>query len=167
MNEHAVLIWIQDSWLGVATRDIPWLFPTFETLHFLGLCILLGAMLIVDLRLLGVFADVEPAKIMRLSYVAAGGLLLNLVSGIGFFSADAIRYWANPAFQLKTLLLAAAFVNIAIFELGAKRRVLAQPANASMGAGIKILGALSLTLWFVILILGRLLPDWDGLGGFL
>jgi hypothetical protein len=167
MNEHAILTWIQSSWLGVATRDIPWLFPTFETLHFLGLCILLGAMLIVDLRLLGVFADVEPAKILRLSHVAAGGLLLNLVSGIGFFSADAIRYWDNPAFQLKTLLLAAAFVNIAVFELGAKRHVLALPANTSTSPGIKIIGALSLTLWFAILIVGRLLPDWEGLGGFL
>ena len=167
MNQHPVLTWIHDLPLGAAARDIPWLFPTFETLHFIGLCILLGAMLIVDLRLLGLFRDVAPSKIMKFSYVAAGGLLLNLLSGVGFFAADPLRYWANPAFQLKALLLAAAFVNIAVFELGARQRVLAMPEHADIGVGIKIMGTVSLGLWFAILILGRLLPDWDGLGGFL
>jgi hypothetical protein len=167
MKQQAILTWFHDLAIGAAAREIPWIFPTFETLHFIGLCVLLGAMLIVDLRLLGLFRDVSAAKVMRFSYVAAGGLAVNVLSGFGFFAADPFRYWSNPAFQLKILLLVAAFANIVAFELGVKRRVLALPANVDTGIGIKLMGGISLLLWFAILILGRLLPDWDGLGGFL
>lgn len=167
MSEQTILTWFHDLSLGAAARDVPWVFPTFETLHFIGLCVLLGAMLIVDLRLLGLFRDVPAARIMKFSNLAAAGLTVNVLSGIGFFAADPFRYWSNPAFQLKVLLLIAAFVNITAFELGAKPRVLALPIDADTGIGIKVMGALSLLLWFAILILGRLLPDWDGLGGFI
>jgi hypothetical protein len=167
MSEHDILAWIASTRLGVATREIPWLFPTFETLHFIGLCILLGAMLIVDLRLLGRFRDVAPANVLKFSHVAAVGLAINLVSGIGFFASDPFNYWSNPAFQIKVLLLIVAFANIAWFELGARRRILALPVGEDTPLGTKLVGALSLTLWFAILILGRLLPDWEGAGGFL
>jgi hypothetical protein len=167
MSEHEILAWIQGTRLGVATREIPWLFPTFETLHFIGLCILLGAMLIVDLRLLGRFRDVAPANVLKFSHVAAVGLAINLISGIGFFTSDPFNYWSNPAFQIKVLLLIIAFANIAWFELGARRRILALPVGADTPLGTKFIGAVSLTLWFTILILGRLLPDYEGAGGFL
>jgi hypothetical protein len=166
MNEHDILAWIEQTRLGVATREIPWLFPTFETLHFIGLCILLGAMLIVDLRLLGRFRDVAPANVLRFSHVAAFGLAINLISGIGFFTSDPFTYWSNPAFQIKVLLLIIAFANIAWFELGGRRRILALPVGADTPFGTKIAGAISLALWFTILILGRLLPDYEGAGGF-
>ncbi|MDB5456534.1 MAG: hypothetical protein JWP92_2119 [Caulobacter sp.] len=166
MSEHEILTWIHNTPLGVATRDIIWLFPTFETLHFIGLCILLGAMLIVDLRLLGRFRSIPPAKVLVFSHVAAIGLAINVVSGVGFFAADPFNYWSNPAFQIKALLLVFAFANIAWFELGARKRILALPAGQDTDVVTKVTGAISLTLWFTILIIGRLLPNWEGAGGF-
>jgi hypothetical protein len=166
MSEHDILAWIEGTRLGVATRDLPWLFPTFETLHFIGLCTLLGAMLIVDLRLLGRFRDVAPASVLKFSHVAAAGLAINLISGIGFFTADPFNYWSNPAFQIKVLLLMFAFANIAWFELGARRQILALPVGEDTPIAAKVVGAVSLALWFTILVLGRLLPDWEGAGGF-
>jgi hypothetical protein len=165
MNEHDILAWIEQTRLGVATRESPWLFPTFETLHFIGLCILLGAMLIVDLRLLGWFRDLAPSKVLAFSHVAAAGLAINLVSGLGFFAADPFNYWSNPAFQIKAMLLLVAFANVAWFEFGARRRVLALSAQEDTGLGAKVIGGLSLALWFTILIIGRLLPSWEGAGG--
>lgn len=167
MSEHDILAWIKDTWLGVATRDIPWLFPTFETLHFIGLCILLGGMLIVDLRLLGRFRDIAPGSVLKFSHIAAGGLAINLVSGIGFFTADPFNYWSNPAFQIKVLLLLLAFANILWFEIFARKRILALPIGEDTPFGTKLSGAVSLALWFTILIIGRLLPDWEGVGGFI
>jgi hypothetical protein len=166
MNEQSILAWIESTRLGVATREIPWLFPAFETLHFIGLCILMGAMLIVDLRLLGRFRDVAPASVLTFSHVAAIGLGINLVSGIGFFTADPFNYWSNPAFQIKALLLLFAFANVAWFELGARKQILALPIGEDTPLGAKLAGGASLTLWFAILIIGRLLPDWEGVGGF-
>jgi hypothetical protein len=166
MRETAILTWIHDTPLGAVTRDTPWLFPAFETLHFVGLCILIGAMLIVDLRLLGRFRDMAPGKVLVFSHVAAVGLVINLVSGVGFFASDPFNYWSNPAFQIKALLLVAAFANIAWFELFARRRVLAIPIGADTDLGAKLIGGLSLALWFTILIIGRLLPNWEGAGGF-
>jgi hypothetical protein len=166
MTETAILTWIHNTPLGVATRELSWLFPTFETLHFVGLCVLIGAMLIVDLRLLGFFRDMEPRRILQFSHVAAAGLGVNLLSGIGFFAADPFNYWSNPAFQIKALLLLFALGNIAWFELGARRRILALPMHRNTDLGAKIIGGVSLALWFTILIIGRLLPNWEGAGGF-
>ena len=167
MNEHAILAWFEHSRLGVATRDVPWLFPTFETLHFVGLCTLIGAMLIVDLRLLGRFRDVAPAAVLNLTHLAAAGLAINLVSGIGFFTSDPFNYWSNPAFQLKALLLIFALANVALFEVGARKQILALGVGRDTPLVAKVIGGASLTLWLAILVLGRLLPDYEGLGGFL
>ena len=164
MNETAILTWIHDTPLGAATRGIAWLFPTFETLHFVGLCILIGAMLIVDLRLLGWFKELAPSKVLAFSHVAAAGLAINLVSGLGFFAADPFNYWSNPAFQIKAMLLVVAFANVAWFELGVRRRVLALSPHEDTDVGAKVIGGLSLALWFTILIIGRLLPNWEGAG---
>jgi len=166
MTEHAILAWLEHTWLGQVTRNVAWVFPTFETLHFIGLCILMGAMLIVDLRLLGWFRDIKPANTLKFSHIAAFGLAINVISGIGFFTADPFNYWSNPAFQIKVLLLIFAFANIAWFELGARRRILALPEQGDTDIGTKIIGGVSLTLWFTILLLGRLLPSWEGAGGF-
>ena len=166
MSENEILTWIHNTPLGVATRDVTWLFPTFETAHFIGLCILLGAMLIVDLRLLGQFRSVKPEKVLIFSHVAAVGLGINVISGIGFFAADPFNYWSNPAFQIKVLLLLIAFANIAWFELVARKRILALPIDQDTDIVTKVTGGISLTLWFTILIIGRLLPNWEGAGGF-
>lgn len=155
---------IHDSWLGQTTRDVTWLFSTFETIHFVGLCILMGALLVVDLRLLGFMRRIPIAAALAYTHWAVFGFVLNLLSGIGFISSNPANYFDNPAFQVKMALVAVAGLNVLWFETVERRKVLAMAPEANPGADTKLVAALSLTLWVAIIVLGRVLPQFGQFG---
>lgn len=76
---------IHDTWLGDFTRQNSWLFTLGLILHFVGLCVLLGAMLVIDLRVLGVARRIPLDGALSLLPLAIAGFALNLLTGIVFF----------------------------------------------------------------------------------
>ena len=158
MTYAGLLLLIRDNPLGVAARTIRGVFSTCETVHFIGLSILFGALIVFDLRMLGVLKGGSYRSALKYNHVAAFGLSLNFVSGFILFSSDPIKYTTNPAFQLKMVLLLLALLNIAWFEFVERRKVEALPDGAALGAGGKIGAAVSLLLWTGVLICGRWLP---------
>ena len=77
----------------------PWIWPIMEILHFLGLSILLGALLIIDLRMLGYFRGVDIRVTHALLPWVFVGFALNLVTGVLFFFGDPFRYAVHTGFQ--------------------------------------------------------------------
>ena len=162
MTEADILHWIRDTSLGAAVRQSRWMFATGETLHFIGLSMLVGGILIVDLRLLGFIRRVPiRAALAFLPFVIAG-FLINLATGIVFFSADPMMYWPNPAFKLKMLLILLAGVNALVFMVLQHRHTLSLGADENADAFTKVSAGLSLGLWLGVLLLGRLLPAFEG-----
>src|SRR5690349_18815042 len=92
--------WTADSWLGNAGRDVFWVFPTAEIFHFFGLCLLMGSMIFVDLRLLG-FAKERISITNVLAFVPAAmiGIVINVLTGIVFLCTYPENYWPAWAFQ--------------------------------------------------------------------
>ena len=134
-----------------------WVWPLMETLHFLGLILLLGALLIIDLALIGVFKKLSSDATHRLLKLVLIGFVLNLVTGVLFVFGDPGRYFINIAFQIKVALLVCAALN----ALWYGRKIAPKLVNVSefLATGeTKIVGALSLILWFAVLIFGRLIP---------
>ena len=78
-----------------------WLWPLMEILHFVGLTLLLGALLIVDLRLAGFIREMNISTTHRLLPWAIVGFSINLVTGVLFFLGDPGRYAVNIGFQMK------------------------------------------------------------------
>lgn len=156
-----MLQWTHDTGYGALVRDIPWMFGALETLHFVGLCLLMGAMLIVDLRLLGLFRQAPLGKALAFTHLAAVGLAINAVTGLGFFVSEPDKYWTNPAFRLKVVLVCIALLNVLWFEFSTRRKVAGMAPDAHTTATMKLTGALSLALWFLILIVGRMMPIWE------
>ena len=150
--------WTRDSWLGVAGRDLFWVFPLAEILHFFGLCLLIGSMLIVDLRLLG-FAKRAPLQSV-LGFVpwAMIGLVINTATGIVFLCTSPENYWPSTAFRFKLAAIGLGAINALWFKFMEERRVLALPADAVPDARTKCFAMLSLIVWTVVIILGRFLP---------
>ena len=74
--------------LGDAVREIPWLFSVSEAVHFIGLSIMAGALLIIDLRLLGRIRQADHRTVEKLIPVAIVGFALNLISGVTLFTSD-------------------------------------------------------------------------------
>ena len=90
------------------------------------------------------------------------GFLINLATGIVFFSADPLMYWPNPAFKLKMFLILLAGLNALAFTLLGRRYVLKLRDDESAGTLAKVSASLSLCLWLCVLLLGRLLPSFEG-----
>jgi hypothetical protein len=166
VNPTSVLGWLEASWFSTAVRDIPWLFPLYETIHFVGLCILFGSILVVDLRLLGIGRRVPVDAFLPFIPASMVGFALSLTSGIGLFASDAFTYWPNYGFRLKMVLLMLGGLNALWFELAERQRMSAMQPGTASDLSARISAALSLTIWITVIILGRLLPYSPGaLGG--
>ena len=162
MTEGEVLHWIKELPLGAAVRESRWLFAMGETFHFIGLCILVGALLIVDLRLLGFIRRVPMRAALAFLPFAIAGFLINLATGIEFFITDPFMYWPNPAFKLKMSLILLAGLNALVFTVMDYRGVLNLADDKHTGGYVKVTAGLSLGLWLSVLLLGRLLPAFEG-----
>lgn len=149
---------LNDSALGAAMRGTIWMFPLMETLHFIGLCALFGALLFIDLRLLG-FARAFPiAATGRLIPLAAAGVATNVISGFCLFSSDPVGYWANEGFRIKMVLVVLGGLNALWFEVREREGTLHLPSDGQAALSTRVVAGLSLGLWIVVLALGRLLP---------
>lgn len=153
-------------WLvGLLERETPisefmqttWGWPAMESLHFIGLALLLGPIVTFDLRLLGVARHVPMAALHRFVPFGICGFALSVLTGTMFLMTEPDQYIYNPAFHLKVVFLAVAGINALTFYLVAGRRALGPGASADAPRVAKIIALLSLTLWFGIVVSGRLI----------
>lgn len=136
-----------------------WWFPLLESIHVLTAMFVVGSILWVDLRLLGVAAKQYPlGKYTRelLSWTWAA-FAIAFISGFGMFMTRAAWYVTNRAFQMKALLLALAAVNMVLFHFWSRRSIEQWDTTTPIGAA-KFAGVLSLCLWIGITLAGR----WTG-----
>jgi hypothetical protein len=134
------------------------MFAMGESLHFAGLCILLGALLFVDLRLLGFYKSIPVKAVLAVLPWAVVGFLINACTGWLFFTSNPGLYWDNGAFRLKMILVMVAGINALIFTVIEHRQVALIGPGGDTPVFTKTTAALSLILWFCILLIGRLLP---------
>src|SRR5262245_24268517 len=137
-------------------RSSPVLYPAAEILHIIGFVLLVGSIIALDLRLLGIGRAIAIQPLARLLLpLSRIGFVVALGMGFLLFSADAAHVVRNPAFQAKLLLIAAALANIVIAHLGSWRRALLWRGDAPVGA--KATGFASLLLWIGAICAGRLI----------
>jgi hypothetical protein len=136
----------------------PWLWPFCETLHYLGLSLLIGTVGLFDLRVLGMAKGIPIAAIHRLVPWGVGGYGVNILTGIVFFFGHPDQYYYNDAFRLKALFMATAGLNVlAFYGTAAFRELKTLAPDATPPLRAKVIAATSLSLWIGVLICGRLL----------
>lgn len=150
--------WIQSTWLNKFMVGNPAAFTTAETLHFMGLTVLMGSLLVIDLRGLGFLKRMPLLEVHKLVPFAIGAFAVQLITGIGFISTNPHHYFEDLSFQLKMLLIPIAGVNALVFEFFVFRPLKAGNTAIEDGALIKITSGLSLLAWSLVLIFGRLIP---------
>lgn len=152
MRAAAFFEWLNGSPWAVFLNSREWAFPAAESLHIAGLALSIGTIAIVDLRLLGLgLTGRTAAELDRdLAPLTAAGLAIMLVTGPLMFSADAVGWHANPAFELKMAALAVALG--CHFTL--HRRVARGGARPLIG---KLAGTASLLLWSAVVAGGRMI----------
>lgn len=149
---------LADSAVGNMMRDVFWMWPFTENLHFMGLCALFGGLLAIDLRVLGICRFIPMKAALSLIPYVIGAFSINLITGIMFFCGDPFRYFYNLSFQWKMALVVLAGINALWFWFGEHTKLskLADGEQADVPA--KIIAAASLALWVGVIILGRLIP---------
>ena len=153
-----MVTFLKSTWVSHQMVTQPWLWPICETLHFIGLALLVGAAGFFDLRLMGLMRRVPVSAIAPVRKWAALGVAINLMTGVLFFVGAPDQYVKNPAWFGKLFFLGLAMLNVAWFETRLGRRMLALPSNVDTPASFKIAGAVSIASWFMVLYLGRMLP---------
>jgi hypothetical protein len=150
--------WVRATPLHEFVAAHSWLWPAMETLHYLGLSLLLGTVGAFDLRVLGMAKAIPPATLHKLIPIGIAAYCLNLLTGIVFFSGFPEQYFYNPSFWWKGTFMAVAAVNVAVFYLTPEfALVKAMPAGADAPPVAKLIAAVSLSAWVLVLICGRLL----------
>jgi hypothetical protein len=149
---------LKSTALSHAMVDSTWLWPLCETLHFIGLALLLGTAGLFDLRLMGFFKRIPVSAAMQMRPWAAVGVLINLVTGSMFYIGAPGQYASNPAWYAKLSFLAIAIANILFFETRQGSRMLAMTDQEDTPLSFKVAGAVSITSWLAVLYFGRMLP---------
>jgi len=134
-----------------------WAWPAVESIHFIGLTMLLGSIAAWDLRLLGVAKQVPIAAFHRLIPFAVLGFGINAISGSLFLMTFPDQYVYNPAFHLKMLCVILAGANVVVFYLTVFRRASSFGPAAPGPMLARLNGAVSLALWIVVIICGRMI----------
>jgi len=150
--------WVSHTRVSNAIIESPWIWPASETLHFIGLAMLLGTVALLDLRMLGFARSLDLRGLHRLTRWGIAGFVINTVTGGIFFVAAPFQYIHNVVFQLKLLAMLLAGINALVFEF----RILPNMEDIGPGgdapAAAKFTAAFSLVLWLCVMFFGRMLP---------
>ena len=140
-----------------AFMNSTWGWPVIESLHFLGLCLLIGTVGVFDLRMLGIGKGIDYAELHKLVPFGVAGYLLNVITGKMFLSTAPDQYLFNPAFQTKLFFMLIAGINMLVFYATTVNQVKNTNGQLALSSRAKIIGAISLLSWCVIITCGRLI----------
>jgi hypothetical protein len=140
-----------------ALMNTAWAWPIVESLHFVGLSLLIGTVGMFDLRMLGLAKPISMSALHKLVPWGVLGYAVNVITGAMFFVSDTGQYIYNPAFQLKMLCMLIAGVNMIVFYSTTVRAVKALPDSADAPPTAKVIAFVSLSSWIGVIAFGRLI----------
>jgi len=147
--------WVRSFGTQFVTGKI-WVWPTLETLHFVGLSMLFTAVLIVNLRMLGMVKKVSYAAVHQLMPIGILGFGLNLITGMMFFIGEPEQYIHNSVFYWKIVFIVLGGLNVVYFMLD--DGVWNVKAGDDAPFGSKIAAASAIFIWAAVLFCGHMLP---------
>ena len=150
--------WLESTALSKTLFGITWLWPASESLHFIGLCMLIGGAGLLDLRLLGLFRGLHIRHVKALMPWAIGGFAINAVTGALFLVMQPHLYVSSAVWWWKVAFIVIAGGNAAFFETRLAVPALALDPDSDTPPALKLVGAVSLFSWFAVLYCGRMLP---------
>ncbi len=148
--------WLEASLLARALKAGPWVYPLVNLAHLLGVALLLGAIVVLDLRLVGFWPDAPVAPLARATVPVAGaGLALALLTGPALLAVQATDYAANPFLWLKFGAVAVGLANLAALHRSAAWR-----GGGGGRRRFAVAGGVSLLAWTAAASAGRMIAYW-------
>lgn len=158
------MAWLEGSAFADALRGLGiWTYGLLNLGHILGIATLFGAMVVLDLRLLGLWRSIPATSLARPTVpLAVGGFVLAATSGVMMLSFNTTEYHGNPFLYAKFPIIGFALLNVVLVQrVGAWRRVTAgAPAEPGDTAVLRGVGAVSLLTWTAVVSCGRMIGYW-------
>jgi len=158
-----LLVWLEDSPVSELVRTSgPYTYGIVNLFHVFGIALLFGAIVLLDLRLLGVWRTIPVMSLARpVVPVAATGLVLAILTGAVLFCIQATEYYYNPFLYLKLGALALGIVNITVLHSSAAWKAVERAGASTKGrVQLAAAGAVSLACWISVITAGRMIAYW-------
>ncbi len=159
MDISSALSWLQETGVATGIRDSLLLFPLIEAVHVIGLALVFGTIMIIDLRLLGAASNRRSfrrmsAEIMKWTWAA---FAVTALTGVLMFITNATVYYNNLYFRAKIALLVLAGINVLVFELTAGRSMQQWDQAPSAPRSGRLVATVSLVVWVGVIVAGRMI----------
>jgi hypothetical protein len=157
------LAWLQSSALGEFMRGSgPWTYPVVNVIHILGVATLFGAVLVLDLRLLGAWRRASLPPITTVAGpLAMAGFAVAASSGVCLLASNALEYENNPFLLIKFSAIGLGFANaVALRRTTAWRAHANRELSGSEARKLALMGGVSLVSWLTAITAGRLIGYW-------
>ena len=163
MSFYDFMAWLEGSPLGHAMRDTGvWTYAVVNLTHILGVATLFGSIVILDLRLLGLWKHIPLAAISRPTVTLAGlGLTVALLTGPGLLATKATEYIGNPFLYIKLPAIALGLLNVLLLHRSAAWRAhRVRALDAREETQLRRMGGASLACWLTAITAGRMIGYW-------
>ena len=160
---NAFMAWLEASAMGHVMRDTGvWTYAVVNLAHILGVASLFGSVMILDLRLLGVWKRIPLELISRPATIVAGsGFALAATTGPFLLATKATEYIGNPFLPIKLVAVTLGLINIAIVHRLPAWKARANPdMSARERRQLAIAGGTSLACWLLAISAGRMIAYW-------
>jgi len=157
------MAWLEGSALGHAMRESGvWTYGLVNLVHILGVASLFGSVLLLDLRLLGVWRNVPLAAISKPTVpIATAGFLVAALSGVCLFATKATEYAGNPFLYIKFPAIALGIINVAaLSSLPAWKQHRIRELSPREQSTLSVFGGISLFCWLTAVTAGRMIGYW-------
>jgi hypothetical protein len=152
-----VIAFLEDNSLADAIRENDLLFPLIESVHVLAICLVVGSIMAVDLRLLGLAWIKRPVSAVTRGILPLtwGAFAVAVASGFLMFISNATKYLGNGFFVAKLCLIAAAGVNMLVFHFVSAKDQPRWDNQARPPLTARLAGGISVLLWIAVVACGR------------
>jgi uncharacterized membrane protein len=149
--------WLESLQWATTLRESQFAFPVIEGAHLLGLAFIMGPVLMLDFRLVGLAWRDQPVSKVAQTFVpySLGGAVVMFVTGIVLFCAEAVKCYQSGWFRIKVILLAAAGINALYFHTKTQSTWRAWDDRVVLPASARAAGIISLVVWAGVLLAGR------------
>ena len=152
----AFLEWLQGTWVGLLVAESLWGYPLLETIHSIGMAMLIGSLGLINLRVLGYKPDLPLLGTQQLLPLAWLGFTLNAISGSLLFTSDAVYFFESYTFRIKMVLIVLGGLNAALLGRRIFRDAAAGLPATPPAVSTRWIALSSLVFWFGAVCAGRM-----------
>jgi hypothetical protein len=150
-----LLDWMERSALGDWVSASPYGYYVMLAFHAVGLAMLVGSMMVIDLRLLGRLQGIELKALVRLSKIPWYGFVINALSGVALFFSEANKMFFSNTFRWKIFLVFTGVIALVVMQRTVLRPI--AESGAPITTNAKLQAAFSLSVWTAVIVVGRLI----------